>query len=203
MFMGGSIMKKILVFFVALLLSGYLFACAQGWNKAQPSVQTPSAEGPPQTAAIDGATDEATDEAAAPDLEKEALVYKNTQYGFRFTLPDSWQGYSIVTEKWEGLAIGGTKSQEVIETGPWLSIRHPQWKAEKPRQDIPILVFTPDQWKRLQQEEFHIGAAPIGPKELGGNSSYVFALPARYNYAFPEGFEEVEQILASGPLQAE
>lgn len=200
-------MKKILVFLVALLLSGYLFACAQGWNKAQPPVQNPSVEAPPQTADIDEstneATDEATGEAAAPDLAKGSLVYKNTQYGFRFTLPDSWRGYSIVTEKWEGLAIGGTKSQEVIETGSLLSIRHPQWKTEKLRQDIPILVFTPDQWKRLQQEEFHIGAAPIGPKELGRNGSYVFALPARYNYAFPEGFEEVEEILASEPLQAE
>jgi len=36
----------------------------------------------------------------------------------------------------------------------------------------------------LQQEKFHIGAAPINPSELGRNTKYVFALPARYNYAF-------------------
>ena len=41
----------------------------------------------------------------------------------------------------------------------------------------------------------------MGPKELGRNSKYVFALPARYNFAFPTGFEEVEDILAGNPLQ--
>lgn len=54
----------------------------------------------------------------------------------------------------------------------------------------------------LEQEDFHIGAAPIGPKELARNSNYVFALPARYNYAFPTGYEEVEKILEGYPLQA-
>ncbi|MGB8451919.1 MAG: hypothetical protein WCD89_06255 [Anaerocolumna sp.] len=43
-------------------------------------------------------------------------------------------------------------------------------------------------------------SAPINPCELGRNSQYVFALPARYNYAFPEGFEEVEDIIQSAPL---
>jgi hypothetical protein len=28
----------------------------------------------------------------------------------------------------------------------------------------------------------------------------VFALPARYNYAFPTRYEEVEKILSSNPL---
>jgi len=62
--------------------------------------------------------------------------------------------------------------------GPRLSIRHPQWTQAQPRQDIPILLFTLDQWNSLQKEEFSIGAAPMGPKELGRNSKYVFALPA-------------------------
>jgi len=44
-------------------------------------------------------------------------------------------------------------------------------------------------------------AAPVGPKELGSNSKYVFALPARYNYEFLEGYEEVEAILESNPLK--
>ena len=57
------------------------------------------------------------------------------------------------------------------------------------------MVFTLDQWDRLNKDEFHIGAAPINPSELGRNKDYVFALPARYNYAFPLGYEEVEQIL--------
>lgn len=59
------------------------------------------------------------------------------------------------------------------------------------------MVFTPAQWNSLQGDEFHIGAAPMNPSELGRSSQYVLALPARYNYAFPTGYEEVEQILKS------
>jgi len=64
------------------------------------------------------------------------------------------------------------------------------------------MVFTLAQWDLLQQDKFHIGAAPIGPSELGRNTSYVFALPARYNFSFPIGFEEVEKILENKSLQA-
>lgn len=131
-----------------------------------------------------------------------AVVYKNTQYQFSFPLPESWKKYSIVTEEWVGLGLDSANEGEVVESGPLISIRHPEWTAQKPRQDIPILVFTLEQWKALQQEKFHIGAAPILPKELGRNSKYVFALPARYNFAFPTGYEEVEEILESNPLQA-
>lgn len=133
----------------------------------------------------------------------DSLVYKNTLYGFSFTLPASWKGYSIIEEKWEGQALGGSEGEQVIETGPLLSIRHPQWTDTKQRQDIPIMVFTQNQWKQLQEDKFHIGAAPIGPMELGQNSKYVFALPARYIYAFPEGFEEVDKILQNNPLNVE
>ena len=57
------------------------------------------------------------------------------------------------------------------------------------------MVFTLGQWTSLEKEEFHIGAAPVPPKKLGQNDKYVFALPPRYNFAFPEGYEEVENIL--------
>ncbi|MDH7480274.1 MAG: hypothetical protein QHH02_09705, partial [Syntrophomonadaceae bacterium] len=128
------------------------------------------------------------------------IVYRNSDYGFSFTLPVSWEGYTIVTGTWEGFAPGGASA---VERGPLVSIRHPQWTSQNPRQDIPIMVFTLAQWNSLQQGNFHIGAAPVGPRELGRNSRYVFALPARYNYAFPTGYEEVEQILAGNPLQAD
>ena len=132
------------------------------------------------------------------DYVSNETIYKNPQYGFTFTLPDTWQGYTIVSEKWEGLAIG---SEEITATGPEISIRHPQWTKENPRQDIPIMIFTLAQWQDLQQEKFHIGAAPMGPSELGRSDKFVFALPARYNYAFPTGYEEVENILAAKPLK--
>jgi hypothetical protein len=129
-----------------------------------------------------------------------SLEYKNAQYGFSFSLPDSWKGYSIVTDTWEGWALS-PQGDVPTETGPLISIRHPQWTQAVPRQDIPIMVFTIAQWNSLQQDKFHIGAAPINPSELGRNANYVFALPARYNYAFPAGYEEVDAILATKPLQ--
>ncbi|HWI55087.1 MAG TPA: M56 family metallopeptidase, partial [Desulfobacteria bacterium] len=129
---------------------------------------------------------------------QDSIVYKNSQYGFSFSLPKSWKGYSIITDKWEGLPIGG---DQAVETGPIISIRHPLWTSENKRQDIPIMIFTRGQWNSLKEEKFHIGAAPIGPSELGRNNGYVFALPARYNYAFPTGYEEVDKILNNKPLQ--
>lgn len=134
------------------------------------------------------------------DIEQnnpEENIYKNEEYGFSFTLPVIWEGYQIVTESWEGIST----DQQQIESGQILLIRHPEWTEEKPRQDIPIMIFTLDQWTSLEKGEFHIGAAPIGPTILGQNNEYVFALPARYNFAFLEGYEEVETILQNNPLQ--
>ncbi|MEH7109513.1 hypothetical protein [Bacillus sp. JJ1764] len=132
--------------------------------------------------------------------EQDTIVYKNNEYGFTFSLPKSWAGYQIVKESWEGVSINQEQSN-IIENGPILFIRHPEWTEVKPRQDIPIMIFTHNQWTLLQNGEFHIGAAPIGPTLLGQNKDYVFALPARYNFAFLEGYEEVENILKNQPLQ--
>jgi len=64
------------------------------------------------------------------------------------------------------------------------------------------MIFTTAQWKELENGKFFIGAAPIVPTELGHNDRYVFALPARYNYAYPEEYQEVEKILENHPLEA-
>lgn len=125
-----------------------------------------------------------------------SLQYKNTKYGFAFTLPLSWKGYTIVNDEWDGYSIDTDIAQQATtQTGPLIFIRHPTWTEEVQRQDIPIMVFTIDQWSRLEKDEFHIGAAPIGPNEIGRNSKYVFAIPARYNFSYLVGFEEVEEII--------
>lgn len=134
-------------------------------------------------------------------VQNNAVQYKNSNYGFEFDLPASWRGFSVVADKWQGYAQG-ENGQVLIAEGPQLSIRHPLWTQQKPRQDIPIMIFTLAEWNDMQEDKFHIGAAPINPSELGRNSRYVFALPARYNYAFPEGYEEVEKILEGKPLHA-
>ncbi|KUO76422.1 MAG: hypothetical protein APF81_23550 [Desulfosporosinus sp. BRH_c37] len=40
--------------------------------------------------------------------ETDPKVYQNTQYGFNFSLPESWQGNSIITTTWEGLSLEGS-----------------------------------------------------------------------------------------------
>jgi hypothetical protein len=127
------------------------------------------------------------------------VEYTNNQYGFTFVLLQNWKEYSIVTTTWEGNAVGSQGDVPVAQ-GPLISIRNPNWTVQNPYQDIPVMVFTIAQWNSLQNDEFHIGAAPINPSELGRNSKYVFTLPARYNYAFLTGWEEVQSILDGKPL---
>ena len=130
------------------------------------------------------------------------VQYRNTQYGLSVKLPESWKGFTIVTEQQDAWDVA---SGTVVASFPRISIRHPAWTSTVPRQDIPIDIFTIEQWEHVKgpsDVEWSVSAAPIPPSELARNSKYVFALPARYNYAFPEGFEEVEQILASSSVSA-
>lgn len=122
--------------------------------------------------------------------------YINKEYGFGLTLPQRWQGYTIVTDTWVGQHMSGAPA----ERGAVITVRHPAWTMDRPRQDIPIMIFPYDAWELIQTEQLSVSAAPIPPTELGRNNRYIFALPARYNYAFPEGFEEVERIIANTPL---
>jgi hypothetical protein len=127
-------------------------------------------------------------------------VYRNDQYRFTFKLPDSWKGYSVLAQTWSGYASSISNGQAIIERGPQIILRNPNWTIEKMRQDIPIMVFTLRQWSALKGQKFYVSAAPIAPSELGRNSQYLFALPPRYNYIFPTGWQEVEKILEGKPL---
>jgi hypothetical protein len=133
-------------------------------------------------------------------IRTKSIVYINSKYNFEFKLPESWKGYTIVNDEWLGNYMNQSQDDD-HEIGPMISIRYPQWTAENPRQDIPIMVFTIDQWNLVQNEKLGVGAAPIPPKELGRNNKYVFALPARYNFSFLLGYEEVEDILENEPLK--
>ena len=170
-------MKKILTIVLLFLVIALGVALYFSFNKKQPAATTTT---PPA-----------------------AVIYTNNDFSFSFSLPGSWRGYSIVTDKWEGYSLSSAADgQKITERGPLISIRHPEWTPQTPRQDMPIMIFTLKQWGDLQQDKFHIGASPIGPSELGRNNKYVFALPARYNFAFPTGFEEVDSIIKSSPLRA-
>ncbi len=131
--------------------------------------------------------------------EPKTVVYKNNVYGISVSLPLTWENYTVVMDPWEGYSLQ-TGEQKITEEGFTLLIRHPDWDYKAPRQDIPVMIFTLKQWDDMQSDKFHIGAAPINPSELGRNSKYVFALPARYNFSYLTGFEEVEEILKSKPF---
>lgn len=154
---------------------------------------------PTNTTAPTVAPTETTAPTDSPSLSNN-MTYKNTQYGFDFKLPASWEGYRILADSWQGTAVSGEGQGQIVETGIKIIIRHPEWTKDNPRQDIPIMVFTKEQWNKIEKESLAVSAAPMGPSKLGSNSKYVFALPARYNYAFPTGYEEVDKILNSKAL---
>jgi hypothetical protein len=133
----------------------------------------------------------------ATEASTEGVVYKNTKYGFTFSLPQSWKGYTIVTETWEGSDV----QKGDVERGPLIYIRHPAWTKKTPRQDIPIMVFTVAQWGSVQQDNYLVNGSTIVPNELGRNRKYVFTLPPRANYPDLAGVEEVDDILKHGPLR--
>ena len=60
---------------------------------------------------------------------------------------------------------------------------------------MPILVFTGDQWDKVQNEDFRISAAPYPPAALGQNSRFVLALPPRWDFDQLDGVEEVDQLV--------
>jgi hypothetical protein len=191
--------RKKLYILIALLIAVIIFSTAAICNQC--SIAPPATT---EKVRVDTTAAETTAALTSTEIEttltqeKQQVIYTNTHYGFSFSLPLSWKGYSIIISNWEG---NSPESNAVIEQGPIISIRHPDWTSENPYQDIPIMVFTLAQWDLLQQDKFHIGAAPIGPSELGSNIEYLFALPARYNFSFPTGYEEVEIILEGNPLK--
>jgi len=117
------------------------------------------------------------------NTHSDTLLYKNSQYGFTLTLPKTWSSYKV--------------TEEAIQYGESVTLRHPLWTSAAPRMNIPILIYPLSQWQKWETTNFdgYPTAAPIGPTERGRNNKYVFATAPRYNYSFAEGFEEVENII--------
>ena len=128
------------------------------------------------------------------------IVYRNSDYGFNFTLPIGWTGYTVVNNKWIGnSAIVATATN--TQTGPKLLIRNPKWTVAAPYEDIPVLVFTKVQWNMYIAEKFNVSAAPMQASELGRNNKYVFALPPRWDFDYSINYKEAQDIVASKPLK--
>ncbi len=137
--------------------------------------------------------------ATTTTLVTASVIYSNSDFGFNFSLPDSWRVYSIVQDTWEGNPLVSTGT---AQTGPKLLIRNPNWTSALPYEDIPVMVFTLEQWNSYVAEDFAVSAAPVRATELGRNNLYVFALPPRWNFDYSEGYEEAENIIKSKPLKA-
>lgn len=175
----------------AIVLLGVMDLPTTAFHGPQESVPPPSGETRPSSSQQPIST---------PAKQAGMLIeYKNKQYGFCFSLPQGWRGYSIEVDRWKGYS-NGSEGDVIVQQGPVISIRHPQWTRANPRQNIPIMVFTFAQWRSLEREDFHISATPIGPSELGRNSRFVFGLPPCFDWTFPTGYEEVEMILRGNPL---
>lgn len=125
------------------------------------------------------------------------IYYNNNIFGFAVGLPSSWDGYTVNRIKDDIYdATGKTKTNNgVVGSFEIVELHHPLETAENPREDVPVYIFTSTQWENIQKGEWSVGAAPIPPSLLGQNSQWIMALPARYNYDYKTGWEEVDQIV--------
>ena len=134
-----------------------------------------------------------------PTPQQGSIIYRNAEYGFCFSLPESWKGYTSVSEQWSGTIL----SSGLEVHGPQILIRNPKWTKENPYQDIPIMIFTPAQWKQVEDVDMAVSAAPIGPSKLGQNSQHVFALPPRWiGFTDTLGQDELNTWMQQNRLQA-
>lgn len=142
-------------------------------------------------ASLSGCVSNDPDRASAAEV-----IYRSAQYGFTFSLPASWRGYSVSVQQWEGQTYLPYRDESVVTAkGPIIVLRHPEWKASDPHQDIPILVFTRRQWDAHHQGRFIVGAGGVW-EEIGHNSKYVFAISSRFNADDSvKGWKEATEIV--------
>jgi hypothetical protein len=126
-----------------------------------------------------------------------SVTYTNNKYGFTFSLPADWKGYSVVQKTWNGTP---QNSATAPQTGPTLLLRNPNWTSAVHYEDIPIMVFTLAQWNSYTAGNFMTSAAPFPATELGRNNTYVFALPPRWDYDYSQGYQEADAIMKTNPL---
>jgi len=95
-------------------------------------------------------------------------------------------------------SVSSTNYQNVVgmERLQIITLRHPQWTANDPYKDIPLMVYTHKQWNEEVHERLgntHAGGFII---ELWHNQRYVFGLPNRwYTDDRYKGVEEAVEIV--------
>lgn len=123
------------------------------------------------------------------------VVYVNRKYGFRLRLPDECRGFSIEPSSWNAPYRGGSRGEE---SGPRFIVHCPA--EDGGNENVPIMVFTRKQWVRV--DDLELSASPYGPGELGSNRRYVFALPARWEFATDLSPDEIWSICQTDAFRA-
>jgi hypothetical protein len=124
-----------------------------------------------------------------------------------FFLPVNWQGYSALVQQWDGVHYSPPVDKViVVGHGAMIVLRHPQWKASAPSQDIPILVFTLAQWDALHHGKLWPSQFAGGVmEEIWHNRQYVFGMSSRCAFEetvgrWKETADIVEQNLAANKM---
>src|SRR5581483_713289 len=124
------------------------------------------------------------------------IRYHNAKYDLTFYLPESWKGYSVLTEPFD-VTLYSTNYQNEIGTEHLqkITLRNPKWTESDPYKDILILVYTHKQWDEENQERLNSHAGGF-IEELWHNDKYIFGMPNRwYSDDFEKGLEETETVL--------
>src|SRR2546426_1113307 len=113
------------------------------------------------------------------------LRYHDARYGLTFFLPANWRGYSVSIQQLEDETYSPAEDKQiVVGHTPMLTLRHPQWQASAPYQDIPILILTRPQWDALHLGKLWPSVFAGGVMdELWHKQEYVFTMSSRYNAA--------------------
>jgi hypothetical protein len=125
------------------------------------------------------------------------LCYHNAQYGFTFYLPAGWQGYTVLMDAWEGETnLPGKNIAVMLACGPRIVFRNPKWKTDNLCQDIPIYIFTRQQWDDKNDGKYYAEGAGGVIYELWHNDKYVFCIHSRYNADDSmNGWKEAQDIV--------
>jgi hypothetical protein len=131
--------------------------------------------------------------------EIQPLCYTNGRYNLTFYLPANWQGYSVGVHMLEDTKYSPAEDKQVVVGfTPMFILRNPQWQTNAPYQDIPIIVFTRDQWDALHRGELWPSLFAGGAMdELWHNEKYVFAMSSR-TFGFDDQlkcWKETEEIV--------
>jgi hypothetical protein len=125
------------------------------------------------------------------------IRYHNAQYDLAFYLPTDWKNYSVLTQQWNGEKYAPDKDAVVtMAHGSIIVLRNPQWKTNNLYQDIPICIFTRQQWDDINLGKYYAQGAGGVIYELWHNDKYVFCIHSRYNANDSvNGWKEVQDIV--------